>query len=742
MLRIAAALSFAVASVASAQQILILPPPSPLPLPTSAIVNQPLQVRSHSVDVTIDGQVATTRIVQTFYNPNPTRAEGTLLLPLPRDAHIDRFTIDINGEDVPAELLDADKARGIFEEVVRSMRDPALLEYMDRQLLKARVFPIEPQAEKRVTLTYAHLLPSDAGLVRYTYPLLGRTVDGNAMPKLAMKVAINGERAIGNVYSPSHQVEVKREGDRRVTVGFETEAAGARDFELFFAPAAKDGVAVDVLTYRGADSEDGYFMLLATPDVAGAKAEPLPKDLVFVFDTSGSMAGEKIEQAKRALLFCLNSLDERDRFQVIRFSTEAEPLFDGLRPADKGHVARAKEFVEGFKATGGTAISDALAAALKASSAKEPGRMQAVVFLTDGQPTLGDTTPDGILKLVDAADSPFKVFPFGVGTDINTHLLDRIAEETKAATEYVLPTEDIEVKVSRFYEKVAQPAATDVRLAGANGVNLKQVHPGELPDLFRGQQLAVVGRYTHRADPGQVVMTGRVGDKALAHEAALPAAKPEHAFIAQLWATRRVGYLLDEIRLRGENKELRDEVVELARAHGIVTPYTSHLIVEDEMRRGVQLGMQTIRMEDRARQDMQTLYEAGNREQAGAASVALARENQMLKSAAAPSAPRPMEAMDVAKLDARFAGLGEAEGDVPQQVRNVRGRTFMQNGAAWLDTQAQALPVDAQPRRVVFGSDAYFDLARKHPDAAAWLAVGRNVRVVIDGKLIEVVDEG
>ena len=336
------------------------------------------------------------------------------------------------------------------------------------------------------------------------------------------------------------------------------------------------------------------FLLLASPGLDADENKILPKDVAFVLDTSGSMAGKKLEQAKKALQFCVENLNDGDRFEILRFSTEVEPLFDKLVDATTANRERADEFIGKLRASGSTAIDDALQRAL----ALRPGRDDrpiVVIFLTDGMPTVGNTDEDQIVANVKQASAGrTRVFCFGIGTDVNTHLLDKITEETRAASQYVLPDEDLEVKVSSFFARIKEPVLANPTIKFTGDVRVTKLYPSPLPDLFRGTNSCSWAVTPARASA--VVLEGTVtgAKRQFTYEVMFPKHADEHEFIPRLWATRRVGYLLDEIRLHGENAELRDEVTELARQYGIVTPYTAYLIAEDEDRRRVPLSMQSL----------------------------------------------------------------------------------------------------------------------------------------------------
>jgi Ca-activated chloride channel family protein len=461
-----------------------------------------------------------------------------------------------------------------------------------------------------------------------------------------------------------------------------------------------------------------------------------PKDVCFVVDTSGSMAGPKMEQARKALLFCLANLNAGDRFDIIRFSTEAEPLHGKLVDASDENVKKAYAFVRDLKPRGGTAIADAMQRALEAQN-RDPSRPYVVIFLTDGQPTIGETNPDRIVERVKTSGMP-RVFSFGIGTDINTHLLDRIANATRAVSQYVLPDEDIEVKVSSFYTKIQSPVLSDVRLAVNNesGIRVSQVYPSVLPDLFKGETLMAFGRYTG-SGRATVRVSGTLNGQPTEFVADVNFAEHEtdHAYIPRLWATRRVGWLLEEIRLNGESRELKDEVVRLAREHGIVTPYTAYLILEDERVRNVPVAMRTMREMEADRlvaADVARQYEA--REQAAGPqavndSLTLQRMKMGYNEAQVQTGAAGMTKQAPATLPVGSTGYKVAQ-NYGQQVRVLKGRAFYQNGSTWTDAQVQTKK-DLNRREVAFNGDDYFALLRAHPDAAPWLSLGNEVDVVI-----------
>lgn len=746
-------------------------PPVPPPHPVFA----PLEVTYHKVNVRITDQVAVTTVDQEFYNPNPRQLEGTFLFPVPKGAQLDKFTMEIGGKPVSAELLGAEKARKIYEDIVRSMKDPALLEYYGRDLFKVRIFPIEAHARKRITLAYTQVLKSDSGLLAYTYPMNTEKFSARPIKSVSLKIEIEAQRPLKTLYSPSHNAEIRRSGERRAVIGYEaSEVRADRDFQVLFSFGHED-VGASLLTHRTAKGE-GYFLLLASPGVTVKEDKVVKKDVTFVLDTSGSMAGAKLEQAKKALAFCIENLNDTDRFEIIRFATDTEALFDRLTDATADTRKRAHEFVRNLKPTGGTAIDDALKKALSLRPDKGD-RPFVVIFLTDGLPTVGVVDADNILaNALRASAGSTRVFCFGIGNDVNTHLLDKLSDATRAFSTYVLPEEDIEVKVSNFYTKIKEPVLASPKLAFPETIRATKLYPAPVPDLFKGEQLILAGRY-EGAGNGKLVLEGSVNGETrkYTYEVKFPAEAADNDFIPRLWATRRVGYLLDEIRLRGESKELKDEVTDLARQFGIVTPYTAYLILEDEDRRNIPRSAQslpTLQQDTAGKREIAQAYESLRRDKDGAAAVAGARAGYQLKAAqsaadgialgaieanrALPPAAGPANASSAThwffRSEAR-KGLATPTTGAPVATATtaptgsatpaqplsqfVRGKTFYQNANQWIDAEVQKLTAP-KPVRVQFNSAEYFELGRRHPEALPWLALGSRVQFVIAGTLYEI----
>ncbi len=693
-------------SPALADGIIIPEPPICLDCPQPPPKPVWLTIKYHHVDVTIQDQVAVTHVEQVFVNESSWQIEGTYVFPLPTDAAISDFSMWVDGIKFEGELLDRDQARRIYENIVRQQRDPALLEYVDRGAFRVSIFPIPAGEERRVELEYSQILPADNGLVRYTYPLNTERFSARPLQDVSVSVSIQSPDAIKAVYSPSHKVVVDRDGDYGARVGYEEQnALPDQDFELVYTVSPQD-VGLNLLSFKQGES-DGFFLLLVAPQVEVDRRKIVEKDVLFVLDTSGSMEGEKLAQAQEALIYVLEHLNEGDRFNITDFSTGVRQYARSPQAASQRGEAIA--WVRELRDGGGTDINRAL---LETLAGVDPERPTIVIFLTDGLPTEGEVATDRILANLEAAALPnARLFTFGVGNDVNTILLDTLAQEQRGLSGYVRPGERIDEKVSTFYAGVSTPLLADVAIEIEN-VHVQDIYPYPLPDLFAGTQLVVVGRYRD-GGPTMIRLRGQINgqEQTFSYEGLFRRSGGD-SFIPRLWATRKIGYLLNQIRLHGESRELVDEVVELSIRYGIVTPYTSYLVQEDA----------------------DVLTREGREE--------IAADEFEAMEAAPPVASSGEQAVNKAVEQGLILGAERADapaGEVAEVVKIVGHKTFVWRGGVWTDTTFD--PSRMTTQKVGFGGKAYFDLLAARPDAGVYLALGDRVIVVIDEIAYEVTED-
>ena len=692
--------------------------PTPQPTPPASYKIGELEVQAKLVE-----QVAQVQVSQSFVNTGSRTVDASFLFPLPYDGAVEQMTLMVDGREYPARLLKADDARRLYEDIVRKNRDPALLEWVGTGLFKTSVFPIPPGARRTVMLRYSQLCRQVEGLTDFLFPLSTAKYTSQAPERVEIRVTIESTQEIKNVYSPTHAVEIRRPDPRHATLVFTSKnEVPSSDFRLLY-DVGRGVVSTRVISYRPKTGEDGYFLLLATPAIKPADEKPAHKTVQIVIDRSGSMSGKKIEQVRGALKFVLNNLRPGDLFNIIAYDSQIETFRPELQCFDDATRRAALGFVEGLYAGGSTNIDGALKTALgQLQDSRQPAY---VFFLTDGLPTAGERNESQIVANAQRYNQVrARLFNFGVGYDVNSRLLEKMARETFGQVEYVRPNEDIEDRISRLCHRIDLPVLTDVKLAfdveglrPEDGQAVGRVYPRGSFDLFAGEQMIVVGRYK-RSGTAKVTVEGKVGTQVQKFD--FPADLVDrsnddtYAFVEKLWAVRRVGEILDEIDLKGKNDELIRELVELSTRHGILTPYTSFLADESTSLHDTAANSRN------ATHRLEALKETSG--YAGVAQRAmrgeLQRAAQVGPADAAKSmfaaAPVPASSMPASPgMGGKPASLPAEADQVAKNVRNIGDRAFYRRGSQWIDSTLSK-DQESQARRVKQFSDDYFELARRH----------------------------
>jgi Ca-activated chloride channel family protein len=718
--------------------IIIYPPypwPHPRPIPIPPPPPATYKIKELEVQARLVGQVAQVQVSQAFENTGSRQLEVSFVFPLPYDGAIEQMTLLIDGKEYPAKLLDASEARRLYEEIVRKNRDPALLEWMGTGLFKTSVFPVPPGAKRTVSLRYSQLCRKQEGLTDFLFPLSTAKYTSHAVEQVSIRATIESQEEIKNVYSPTHAIEIKRPDDRHATVTYTSKnEVPTADFRLFY-DVGKGKVSTRVLSYRPDKEDEGFFLLLASPEIKAPDAERPAKTVVFVLDRSGSMSGKKIEQVRSALKDVLNKLRKGDLFNIVAYDSQVEAFRPELQRFDEETRKAALGFVEGIYAGGSTNIDGALRTAL--GQLQDSSRPNYVIFLTDGLPTAGETSEMKIVANAKESNRVHaRVFTFGVGYDVNARLLEKLVRENFGQSEYLRPDEDIEERVGRLYNRIESPVLTGVHIEFAldekkteEGKAINRVYPKDPFDLFAGEQLVVVGRYK-KWGAAKVIVSGAIGGRQQHFD--FPAELVEkskddtNGFIERLWAVRRVGEILDELDLKGKNEELVKELVGLATRHGILTPYTSFLA--DERANVRDMAANVTHAADRlralnvvtgeagvAQRQMRAAFQgAAQAAPAGAAPLFSSSANSIGKGGRAGGygGAKPVTAGSLSGV--HFAKEAEKEAEAAQQnVRNVGNRTFFRRDNQWVDSQVTK-EQESKAQRIKQFSDDYFALARRH----------------------------
>ena len=708
-----------------------MPRPLPMPEPRPDVLSLPLGTQM--LEGQVRTQVAQLWLETTFRNQTPQRLEGEIFLPIPADVVIDKMEMRVGEKVMKAELLDAKQARDTYENIVRQMRDPALLELQSERLVRARVFPIEPRSSVTLRFSYTQILPQAGGLYSLRLPL-SRADRGEVQQ--SVRVKIESETPIRLLYSPTHTVDVQREGDKKARIEYKAGGAGGEMVVLYSLQQGR--LASSVLSYREA-GEDGTFMLSLSPKLRSS-GEVTPKDILFILDRSGSMEDDnKIVQARKALKSCIGRLSANDRFGIVDFATGVEYFSPALVSADDANKEKAKAYVDKIEASGGTNLQGAIDEAVKLlGHDKSSERIPMLFLLTDGLPTVGETQNDALLRLVRERNSALKarVFCLGIGKDVNSLFLDKLAEGQHGSRDYVLPGEDIEVKLGQMTDRIAKPALSNVQMQWS-GVEVTQVYPKDITDIYYGDPVVLLGRYSKEGS-GKMILTGVSAGRQVRLEVPveLPMTRTDDPYLPRLWAYKKVAHLLDDIRLGGQNAEVVDEITRLAKRYGIVTPYTSLLIAEDG---------------DMARlRHPQAMPEALSAMQADAAG---APQASVVRGQAFSRALRAAKSGSVASLRGSIgggAGMGEAAMEqaagigspsaTKTEMRQIGSKTFYKRGGSWVDGAFES-EKSLSAEEIAFLSPRYFELLQEHPEIRGWLSLGKNVTFVLRGKAYRVVEK-
>lgn len=692
-----------------------------------------VEITKVSVAVQIVEQNAVTVMDIHLRNPSNARLEAETVIPVPDGAVVRGLDFQGAAQEPTAQLLERNEARTLYNSIVAKVRDPALLEFASYNLIRSSVFPVEPNATQRIRITYETLLAAEGNRIDYVLPR-SESIDYKAPWEVSVMVA--AKAPISTLYSPSHDVQTERATEQRVRVIASTQALREPGpFRLSYL-LQEGAVSASLFAYPDPKVGGGYFLLLAgLPAKIGAKeAAAIRREVTLVLDRSGSMNGEKMDQAREALLQVLSGLNDGEAFNIITYNEGVESFASQPVIKNDDTIKAARAYVKGILPRGGTNIHDALLEALKQKPTAE--MLPIVLFLTDGLPTIGQTAEKTIRDLA-AKHNPHnrRVFTFGVGVDVNAPLLERIANDTRATSSFVLPAENVEVKVGQVFRRLNGPVVANPSLelqdaAGAMAPGrVRDLQPNKLPDLFDGDQLVLLGQYVGDA-PLNFVVKGQVFGQEKSYRFSFPLEKAttRHSFVPRLWASRRINVLVDAIRQMGADsnpstaasaasdpklKELVDEVVKLSKEFGILTEYTAFFAGE-----GTNLAdnVRTLAIAT------DNFTKRGWNDRSGAKGVNQAfncNEGQQQKSL------KYSNAFWDEKLN-----RVEVSG-----VQQIGDRAFYQRGKRWIDSSVIDQAEKAAPdREIQFGSEEFLALAQK------LAAEGRQGCVSFRGEILLQVD--
>ena len=668
-------------------------------------------VRTRSdVRVELADRVLRYEVEERFVNRGGMIGEADYLFPLPANAAFQDLKLSINGDLVSGETMNAAQARGIYESIVRAQRDPALVEWMGHGLLRARIFPINPGEEKRIVVRFQSVASREGDALRIDYFRGGAPGTTNVRDDGTSSFALSFRATadLGTPYSPTHQLDVHNNANR-VEVAVRGDA---KDVTLLVPARRPATAAISALAYAPGN-EDGFALITVTPPAA-PREEAIPRDITLVLDVSGSMAGRKIEQARAAGRQLLATLRPTDRFRLIDFSSDVRTFQNEFTSATDANIRQASHYLDALDASGGTNIEGALREAVRPAVAE--GHLPIILFLTDGEPTVGETQPDRLAAIATDANARARetrrIFTFGLGSDVNVSLLETLALEGRGTSQFVRPDESVERTVGIVASRLVGPVLTDVRIRVEGDPRLSKMLPSQPSDLFADHDLVALTRYSGHGEARVIVEGNRRGTPVRwTSTVELPDRERDNQFVARLWAAQRVGYLSAEKRKHGASQEIDDEIRALGERYGIPTEFTSYLVTEPHLavnRRGVMVPAMG----------------------APAAMPAADQRFELAKAAAAQRSMSNIAVLDSLKAAAPAADAGRSASST---TRKIDARTFALRDGVWTDLRFRA---GMETIIIKPYSKAYFDLLTQLPELRSTFTLGD--RVIVVGKSLAI----
>lgn len=537
-----------------------------------------------------DDTTATTTLIIELQNMSSTEQSAELLIPVPADVTVSDIQYGLPNLPIAAFVCTRAEATALLGQMVVDVNDPALIEFIDTSLIRSDAFGIPAAATTTVSLSYEQALHVNGNRIDY---LLPRSEWILYEVPWDITISIHASQSLSTVYSPSHKIDVQREGSDRAVVTTVTESSTmAGPFQLFYLLEEARGFTSSVLNYPSSEFDGGHFLFLAgLPTNVASDGYDIKRELTLVLDRSGSMRGIKIKQVKQAARQVIDGLADGEAFNLITYNADIDTFNKEPLLKNESTKQAAFSYLDTINAGGLTNLYGALETALL----QEPteGFLPLILFLTDGLPTTGETREVQIRDLV-LSSNPYnrRVFTLGVGYDLNAPLLDGLAEYSLGRSIFVTPEDDVDVAITDVFATFSQPLFTDLGICSVSPEGIPgtrrtyNVLPFNIPDLFQGDQLVLMGQYVGQ-EPFLFEIHGNYRNQTQAFYCPIepPDGSRKRGFVPRLWSSRVVAQIVNEIRQLGADPELTIynerfwdlsvAMVDLSLTYGILTEYTA-----------------------------------------------------------------------------------------------------------------------------------------------------------------------
>ena len=567
---------------------------------------QPATRINSEVDITVSGLTVRASLKQRFRNDGNEWVEGLYVFPLPDGAAVDRMRIKVGERIIEGEVQEKRKAKAQYEKAKREGKRASLVNQQRANLFTTAVANLGPGETLTIEIEYLDTARYDEGTFSLRFPMTltpryipghsagdrqgsGWSPDTDRVPdaslitppqvsastdhRISLHAVIDAGLPLEFVASRYHPVKIDEVGDNYDVRFAQTGVAMDHDFELIWRPTRDAAPRAMLFSETQGDAAALLLVMLVPPSDDSASTVVLPRDLVFVIDTSGSMHGVSIQQAKRALHMALDGLRPVDRFNVIQFNSVTEALFTDSVAASAVNVDRARDYVEQLAANGGTEMRPALQRALRASNLKT--HLRQIIFITDG--SVGNEAE--LYTLIERELQDARLFTVGIGSAPNGWFMRKAAEAGRGTHVTISALHEVNEKMGRLFRKLESPQVTDIVVEWPGDVEAEP-YPATVPDLYSGEPVIIKARLKRAPRAGdQLKISGRSAGGDWGAELPL-SADEQSPGIASVWARAHIAGLLDSERQGANAETIRSAVVETALRHHLVSKYTSLVAVD------------------------------------------------------------------------------------------------------------------------------------------------------------------
>jgi Ca-activated chloride channel homolog len=553
------------------------------------------------VAMTVTGMINRVTVIQSFSNTTDNWQEGIYVFPLPENAAVDQLRLKIGERIIEGQIKEKQEAKKIYKQAKRDGKQAALTEQERPNIFTTSVANIAPHETIKVEIEYQQIVNYDNGIFSLRFPMVvgpryipgkqriegfagtGWAENTNEVPdaaritppvlepgskrknKVSIKIDLDAGLALEKIESPYHEIDISKHSDQYQIVLKQETTLANRDFELIWKP--QPSVAPKAALFTEVKNGETYAMIMMVPPET-QKAQTLKREIIYVIDTSGSMGGQSIIQARAALELALTRLKAGDKFNIIQFNSFTSKLFNHSHPVNQQTLDQASRYVRSLEATGGTEMASALHAALDNQS--NSGYLRQVIFLTDG--SIGNE--QALFEIIQNKLGKSRLFTIGIGSAPNSHFMQRAADFGRGTHTYIGKLDEVQTRMQALFEKIENPVLKDIAIDWME--TDMEIWPNKITDLYQGEPLLITAKTQHAL--GEIKITGQVAGEIWSSSLKLNGGQNREG-VSTLWARNKIASLMQQKR-DAEFESIKKTIIETALEHHLVSKYTSLVAVD------------------------------------------------------------------------------------------------------------------------------------------------------------------